>query len=362
MHHSPAIIITLAALAWNLVSVAQMGGETSKSLPGGVVLEPGDVGAPAAQPSTRSASADFEQQVVARVNQERETQGLAPLKRNALLDSSSSTHSDNMASRDFFAHCDLDLVTSPFDRMTAAGYAWNSAAENIAAGYSTPDSVMNGWMGSSGHRNNILSTSYREIGIDYTNPSADFANVRTDANGDCVADGSGGPYYHYWTQNFGRRNSVYPVVIDREAAETDTRDVSLYVYGVGWAVDMRFKNENGVWSSWEAYSIAKSWQLSSGNGAKQVQVELRDVSETVRTASDTITLSLPCASPDDELDLPMQTIDYQQDFQACSLLAAVSGFEINAPGDVSFRAPSVALGPDFKVEPGARFAVMNEAP
>jgi hypothetical protein len=182
--------------------------------------------------------------------------------------------------------------------MTAAGYVWNSAGENIAAGYTTPDSVMTGWMNSPGHRNNILSASYREIGVGYTNPSADFSNVRTDSNGDCVADGNAGPFYHYWTQNFGRRYNVYPVVINREAAEIDTRSVGLYVYGAGWAAEMRFKNENGIWSSWEPYSSNKSWQLSSGNGVKQVHVELRNIDSTVLTASDMITLTLSDADND----------------------------------------------------------------
>jgi uncharacterized protein YkwD len=329
VYHYPALITALATLMWTIVSFAQVG---------------------------------FEQQVVERVNQERDAQGLAPLKRNDLLDSSSSIHSDNMASRDFFAHCDPDLVTSSSDRITAAGYVWINAGENIAAGYTTPASVMNGWMGSPGHRNNILSTSYREIGVGYANPPTDFSNVRTDANDDCVADGVAGPFYHYWTQNFGRRNDVYPVVISREAAETDTRDVNLYVYGLGWAADMRFKNENGAWSPWEPYLSNKAWELSSGNGAKQVHVELRNNNNSVLTASDVITLTLPCAVPDDELDLPIQIIDYQQTFQACSLITAVSGFETNVPGDVTFHAPMIVLGPGFKVQLGARFTVMSEIP
>ena len=62
-----------------------------------------------------------------------------------------------------------------------------------------------------------------------------------------------GPWFHYWTQNFGRRNIVYPVVINREACETSIQSVNLYVYGAGFAVDMRFRNESGAFSSWEAY-------------------------------------------------------------------------------------------------------------
>jgi hypothetical protein len=195
-----------------------------------------------------------------------------------------------MAVRNFFAHCDLDTKTQPWDRMTAAGYTnWSYAAENIAAGYSTPEQVMAGWMQSSGHRANILSTSLREIGVGYYLQSPDQANVRLDA-GNCTAGQTAGPYTRYWTQDFGTRSSVYPVVIEREAYETATRDVDLYVYGSGWASEMRFQNESGPWSAWEAYHTTKLWTLSPGNGIKTVHLELRSGS-TVRSAEDTIVLA-----------------------------------------------------------------------
>lgn len=192
-----------------------------------------------------------------------------------------------MAARDFFAHCDLDTLTLPWDRMTAAGYNWNSAAENISAGYSTPSAAVAGWMASAGHRANILSTSYRELGVGYYYQAGDAGNVREDSNGDCVADGTDGPWYRYWTQNFGRRNTVYPVVIDREAYETNTLDVNLYLYGTGWATEMRIRNENGSFGAWQSFSADVAWQLSDGPGTKEVFMEIRN-GGTVYGASDTI--------------------------------------------------------------------------
>ena len=249
----------------------------------------------------------FEDRVAELVNQERWDNGqLPPLKRCALLDSSSETHSSDMAERDFFAHCDLDTGSMPWDRMTDAGYTgWSYAAENIAAGYSTPEAVMAAWMGSSGHRANILSTDVREIGIGYVLQDTDQADVRLDSNGDCTADGTGGPYFHYWTQNFGRRNSVYPVVIEREAYETTTRNVALYLYGSGWAQDMRFRNEDGAWSDWEPFAADKAWTLSAQNGVKTVWAEIRNGS-TVYDASDEIVLNAPVTAvpPGDEMRLP----------------------------------------------------------
>ena len=231
----------------------------------------------------------FEQQVLELVNQERGS--LPPLKGVNLLDNSSETHSSNMATRNFFMHCDPDFNTNVGDRMTAAGYTWNAAAENIGAGYTDAADVMNGWMGSAGHAANILSPSYREIGVGYVSQAGDTNNVRQSLTGLCpFTSSNNGPWTRYWTQNFGLRNNVYPVVINREAYDTTSPDVDLYLYGTGWAVDMRLRNEAGTWSAWQPFSSAVAWILSAGDGTKTVNVELRN-GATVRSASDTIILA-----------------------------------------------------------------------
>jgi uncharacterized protein YkwD len=237
---------------------------------------------------------DWPQEVVELVNQERLANGhLPPLKKVDELDAASGLHSVNMADRDFMAHCDPDTLTLPWDRMVAAGYSFSSAAENIAAGYSSPAAVVAGWMASSGHRANILSTDFREIGVGYEYQGNDQGTVRRDTNGDCVPDSfNNGPYGHYWTQNFGKRSAVYPVVINREAASTSTSDVDLYIYGAGWAAEMRVRNESGSWTTWQAFASEVPWQLSGGPGTKEVFVEIRS-GATVRGASDTILSTAP---------------------------------------------------------------------
>ena len=254
----------------------------------------------------------FAEEVVMLVNQERlNNGGLPPLKHNALLDDSSLLHSTNMGARDFFAHCDLDTMTDPGDRMTTEGYFWNWAAENIAAGQADPQSVMTGWMASTGHRNNILSTNYREIGVGYFFNSGDSGNIRRDLNDDCLADSfNNGPFFRYWTQNFGRRNNVFPVIINREAYSTDDEMVQLYLYGAGSVTEMRIRNAGGAWTSWQAFQSEVPWTLDALNGVRQVDVELRN-GPTVYSASDTILLMLVCQAdealfnryPDWDLDL-----------------------------------------------------------
>ena len=162
----------------------------------------------------RSSPSEWEHDVVELTNQERWNNGqLPPYKMAAELCTSSGTHSNNMGLRDFFAHCDLDTNEEFWERMTDAGYNWIACAENIAGGQTSPASAVSSWMASTtGHRENILNTTYMEIGVGYahyTDPGAD----RYD-NGQCNPGSSGGPWNHYWTQNFGRRCSTPPIVID----------------------------------------------------------------------------------------------------------------------------------------------------
>ncbi|MGH9459579.1 MAG: CAP domain-containing protein [Vicinamibacteria bacterium] len=124
-----------------------------------------------------------EREVVALYNQERASAGLPPLAIDVRLVQSARGHSEDMAINDFFSH--VGSNGSTFDqRILAAGYP-SPRSENIAAGYSTPASVVAGWMGSSGHRANILDSAARHVGIGY-------------------AFQSGSTYGRYWTANMGR--------------------------------------------------------------------------------------------------------------------------------------------------------------
>lgn len=263
------------------------------SLSGPLVVEPDAAEIEEPGLALRGAGPSFEDQVMEIVNLERLANGgLPPMKRVNLLDSSSETHSSNMATRNFFSHCDLDTFSMPGDRMLAAGYSALSGAENIAAGYATPALVMAGWMASAGHRANILSGN-RELGIGHVLQAGDAANIRLNQDTDCDADQlNQGPYLHYWTQNFGSRSNVFPVVIERETYETASPSVDLYLYGASWpATQMRLRNEAGAWSAWQPFATNVAWTLSGGDGTKTVNVEIRNAAMTVLAASDTIELT-----------------------------------------------------------------------
>ncbi|MEX2366451.1 MAG: CAP domain-containing protein [Pseudohongiellaceae bacterium] len=66
------------------------------------------------------------------------------------------------------------------DRVTATGYTWSAVGENIAAGYSSVEEVMQGWLKSPGHCRNIMSDQFSEFGVSRVDVSdADFPSYWT---------------------------------------------------------------------------------------------------------------------------------------------------------------------------------------
>ena len=128
-------------------------------------------------PQLDSTVASYEAEVIRLVNQIRQENGLRPLTANWELSRVARYKSQDMLDQGYFAH-NSPTYGSPGQMIRAFGLSYRTAGENIAKGYTTPQAVVNGWMNSSGHRANILNTSYKEIGVGY------------------VASG------HYWTQMF----------------------------------------------------------------------------------------------------------------------------------------------------------------
>lgn len=101
---------------------------------------------------------------------------------NGRLGYAARAHSRDLAKRNYFSHTSKD-GTSFATRISQTGYHWSTAAENIAAGYSTPAAVVSGWIHSPGHCVNLMSRSYTQLGVGYA---------------------TGGSYGSYWTQDFAR--------------------------------------------------------------------------------------------------------------------------------------------------------------
>ena len=105
-----------------------------------------------------------ENEVIRLVNVERSKQGLPALKANWELSRVARYKSQDMINKGYFDHTS-PTYGSPFKMMETFGIKFSAAGENIAYGQRTPQEVMNAWMNSPGHRSNILSSSYSEIGV-----------------------------------------------------------------------------------------------------------------------------------------------------------------------------------------------------
>lgn len=114
-------------------------------------------------PDSGSVSS-LERQVVALVNQERAAYGLSPLTLSADLSDGARLKSQDMRDNRYFDH-NSPTYGTPFEMMRSLGITYRAAAENIAMGYRTAEAVVDGWMNSPGHRANILSDKYTEIGV-----------------------------------------------------------------------------------------------------------------------------------------------------------------------------------------------------
>lgn len=236
----------------------------------------GDTG----QAQTVIAVANWDEEVVRLTNIERWdylSSHLPPLKKEAHLDAAALRMSNDMAFNMVTYipadHSGTDGST-PGQRITQAGYNWFTYGENIAAGYATPADVVTGWMNSGGHRANIMEANFREIGTSYVYTSV-------------------GPYYRFWTQDFGARWEIFPVVIEREEFATSSSTVNLYIYGASWATQMMISNSSDfAGASWEAPAANRTWDLGSGVGVKTVYVRLTNGSMQT-TYSDSIVVVEP---------------------------------------------------------------------
>lgn len=122
--------------------------------------------APKPAPAPVDKAAQYAQKVVELCNLERQKAGLQHLVLDSLLSKGATVKSQDMIDKKYFDHTS-PTYGSPFDMMKSFGIQYMAAAENIAAGYSSPEAVVQGWMNSPGHRANILGAKFTKIGVGY---------------------------------------------------------------------------------------------------------------------------------------------------------------------------------------------------
>lgn len=114
------------------------------------------------------------------VNQERSKQGLQALTLDKKLNNVAQLKAEDMRNKNYFDH-NSPTYGSPFDLMRSQGVDYRTAGENIAAGQTSAEKVMQDWLNSSGHRANIMNANYKKLGVGYC---------------------AGGSYGTYWVQEF----------------------------------------------------------------------------------------------------------------------------------------------------------------
>ena len=172
----------------------QLAGCGGGSDDGGPTSTTGGTGGTATEALDLCGNATTISAMVNRINAERATArtcgargsfaATGPLAWNAKLAQAASAHSVDMATQNYFSHTAPGGGTVA-TRVTATGYDWNRVGENIAAGYRSIDSVINGWLASDGHCANIMNPNYTEYGF-------------------ACAFNSASDYDTYWTQVFAR--------------------------------------------------------------------------------------------------------------------------------------------------------------
>ena len=109
------------------------------------------------------ASDVSENNVVTLINHERMIRNIKPLKIDSDLDWAANLKSKDMLNRNYFDHFALGLT--PWDFIHISGYNYSLAGENLAMDFNTSEGMVQAWMNSPKHRDNILNPDFEDIGL-----------------------------------------------------------------------------------------------------------------------------------------------------------------------------------------------------
>jgi uncharacterized protein YkwD len=120
--------------------------------------------------------------VLCLVNRERDQRGLPNLDRNKKLQKAAQRHNERMDGTGCFSHqCPGEpALQARLDEYLSGGLRAWGIGENVAWGSgdsASPQAIVKAWMNSPGHRANILSRDWREIGVGFNDGSPSSANA-----------------------------------------------------------------------------------------------------------------------------------------------------------------------------------------
>lgn len=147
--------------------------------------------------------------VIEETNKQRVAQGLVPLAITPLLNSSAEYKTDDMITRQYFEH-ESPTGEGVSDLGKRAGYEYVIMGENLALGdFADAKDLVDAWMNSPGHRANILSTKYQDIGVSVKRATFE-----------------GKPVW-FAVQHFGSARGVCPLINENQKADIDFLNIQL---------------------------------------------------------------------------------------------------------------------------------------
>lgn len=102
--------------------------------------------------------------VIELTNMERAKAGLPPVSENSELDKAAQLKAANMFEENYWAHFAPSGKT-PWDFILGSGYRFTFAGENLAKNFQSSNEVVTAWMNSKTHRENLLNSNYKDIGV-----------------------------------------------------------------------------------------------------------------------------------------------------------------------------------------------------
>lgn len=118
-----------------------------------------------AKPGVLGISGNIDQKrIIELTNQERKKAGVDPVNENSALGKAAALKARNMFEENYWAHF-APSGKSPWDFILGSGYKFTFAGENLAKNFSTSEDVVKAWMASPTHRDNLLNSKYKDIGI-----------------------------------------------------------------------------------------------------------------------------------------------------------------------------------------------------
>jgi uncharacterized protein YkwD len=165
-----ALVLPLSAFAENRsrarTDLERLAADLERALGRGSVVIEEDVARASARDGGERAEArstPAAQTLVAAMNRQRAAHGLGPLRLESRLTMAANDRVQDMLEKRYFNHVSPDGI-QPFTWVSQRGYRYRTVGENLALGYRGA-AVVDGWMRSPGHRENILQSSFNEVGI-----------------------------------------------------------------------------------------------------------------------------------------------------------------------------------------------------